>query len=94
MAVYIDDAVFAWRGQRWAHLMADTLDELHDFAQQLGIPRRAFQDKPSGAHYDVPAPLREEALALGAIALSRHHDRQRLRAVIRNARTQATPMAR
>ena len=28
MAVYIDDAVTLWRGQRWAHLMADTLDEL------------------------------------------------------------------
>lgn len=88
MAVYVDDAVHPWRGQRWAHLMADTLDELHAFAARLDIPRRAFQDKTSGAHYDVPAPLRERALLLGAIAISRHTDREKMRAVIRNAKAQ------
>ncbi len=88
MSVYVDDAVVLWRGQRWAHLMADTLDELHAFAARLGIPRRAFQDKTSGAHYDIHAGLREQAIVLGAIAISRHHDRERLRAVIANARAQ------
>ncbi|GAB2499983.1 DUF4031 domain-containing protein [Pseudoxanthomonas sangjuensis] len=88
MAVYVDDAVTLWRGQRWAHLMADTLDELHAFAAALGIPRRAFQDKTSGAHYDLPAPLRDEAVALGAIAISRHRDRELVRAVIRRAKAQ------
>jgi hypothetical protein len=88
MAVYVDDAVHLWRGQRWAHLMADTLEELHAFAEALGIPRRAFQDKASGAHYDLPAPLRDEAVALGAIAISRHADREKMRAVIRNAKAQ------
>lgn len=88
MAVYVDDAVTLWRGQRWAHLMADTLDELHTFAEALGIPRRAFQDKTSGAHYDVPAALRDEAVAMGAIAISRHLDRELVRAVIRKAKAQ------
>jgi hypothetical protein len=36
----------------------------------------------------VPAPLREEALRLGAVAISRHRDRELLRAVIRNAKAQ------
>lgn len=63
MAVYVDDAVHLWRDQRWAHLLGDTLDELHAMAARLGIPRRAFQNKLSGAHYDVPAPLRLEAIA-------------------------------
>ena len=35
MSVYVDDAVTLWRGQRWAHLMADTLDELHAMAARL-----------------------------------------------------------
>jgi len=91
VAVYIDDAVHPWRGERWAHLMADTLPELHALAQRLGIPRRAFQNRPSGAHYDVPAPLREQAIALGARAISRHTDRELLRAVIANARAQYSP---
>ena len=88
MAVYVDDAVTLWRGQRWAHLMADTLDELHAFAARLGLPRRAFQNKTSGAHYDVPAPMREQAIALGAVAISRHVDRALVRAVIANAKAQ------
>lgn len=88
MTVYVDDAVVHWRGRRWAHLMADTLDELHAFAAALGIPRRAFQDKTSGAHYDVTEELREQALRLGAVAISRHRDREQVREVIRNAKAQ------
>ena len=90
MAVYVDDAVIWWRGQRWAHLMADTLDELHAMAARLGMPRRAFQDKPSGAHYDVTVELREQALRLGVQAISRHTNRELVRSVIRNAKAQAT----
>ena len=88
MAVYVDDAVHLWRGQRWAHLMADTLDELHAMAERLGIPRRAFQNKTSGAHYDVTVALRLAAIAQGAVAISRHHDRALVRAVIGNAKAQ------
>jgi len=88
MSVYVDDAVVHWRDRRWAHLMADTLEELHAFAVRLGIPRRAFQDKTSGAHYDVTAELRDEAIRLGAVAISRHGDRARMRAVIARARAQ------
>ena len=82
MTVYVDDAVHLWRGRRWAHLMADTLEELHAMAGRLEIPRRSFQDKTSGAHYDVPSELRERAIELGAVAISRHRDREQVRAVI------------
>ena len=88
MSVYVDDAVTLWRGRRWAHLMADTLAELHAMADAIGLPRRAFQDKASGAHYDVDAALREAALVLGAVAVSRHGDRVLYRAVIARARAQ------
>jgi hypothetical protein len=91
VSVYVDDAVHPWRGQRWAHLMADTLAELHAMAAQLGIPPRAFQNKASGAHYDVTAELRAQALALGAVAISRHVDRAQVKAVIANARAQYQP---
>ena len=88
MTVYVDDAVHAWRGQRWAHLMADTLDELHAMAARIGIPRRAFQNKSSGAHYDVTIELRDLAIASGAVAISRHHDRALVKAVIARAKAQ------
>lgn len=66
MTILVDQAVWPWRGRRWAHLVSDRdYDELHAFAEQLGIPRRAFQ----GDHYDVPADYREQAIALGAEAV-------------------------
>lgn len=88
MAVYVDNAVFQWRGRRWAHLLADDLDELHAFAARLGMPRRAFQDKRSGAHYDIDSAMREVAVRLGAEPVSRLQDRARMRAIIANARRQ------
>ncbi len=88
MAVYVDNAVFQWRGRRWAHLLADDVDELHAFAARLGMPRRAFQDKRSGAHYDIDSTMREMALRLGAEPVSRLQDRKRMRAIIANARRQ------
>ena len=66
MTVLVDPAVWPWRGRRWAHLVSDrSYQELHEFAERLGVPRRAFQ----GDHYDIPAELREQALALGAEAV-------------------------
>jgi hypothetical protein len=71
----------------WCHLVSDaSFEELHAFAERLGIPRRYFQ----GDHYDLPAHLRERALELGAepvttrVLLARmagpRGDRARLRA--------------
>lgn len=66
MAILVDAAVWPFRGRLWAHLVSDTsYDELHAFADRLGVPRRAFQ----ADHYDVPAELRKEALALGAMSV-------------------------
>ena len=51
----------------WCHAVSDTsYEELHAFTARLGIPRRFFQ----GDHYDLPAHLRERALALGAEPVS------------------------
>jgi Protein of unknown function (DUF4031) len=64
LAVLVDPAVWPFRDQLWAHLVSDvSYDELHAFAELLGIPPRAFQ----GDHYDVPASLRERAIELGAV---------------------------
>jgi hypothetical protein len=67
MAILVDDALWSWRGRRWAHLVSDqSYEELHTFATLLGIPSRAFQ----GDHYDVPAELRTQAIAQGAHAVN------------------------
>ncbi len=89
MAVYVDDAIWPWRGRRWAHLMADSLDELHVFAAELGLKRTWFQSRPGGAaHYDVTASMRWKAIVYGATALTRPDDNDKIKAVIRQARAQ------
>lgn len=63
MAVLVDDAIWRWRGDVWAHLVSDhSYDELHAFAGRLGLRRAWFQ----GDHYDIPAHVRERAIMLGA----------------------------
>ena len=77
MTVLVDEAVWPWRGRRWAHLVSDeSYAELHAFAAELGIPRHVFQ----GDHYDVPSELRERALAQGATPVAARDLVLRLRA--------------
>jgi hypothetical protein len=77
MGILVDPAIWSWRGRRWAHLVSDRdLEELHAFAAELGLERAWFQ----GDHYDVPAAVRDRALALGAEPVSSAELVRRLRA--------------
>ncbi|MGV8912864.1 MAG: DUF4031 domain-containing protein [Rhodoglobus sp.] len=63
MTVLIDQAIWPAHDTVWAHIVSDTsLTELHDFAELAGIPRRGFDLD----HYDVPARMWEQLVALGA----------------------------
>lgn len=66
LAVYVDNVRVAWRGRMWCHLVADSLQELHEFAKQLGLRRSWFQHSASYPHYDVTVEVRELALEMGA----------------------------
>ena len=77
MAILVDEAIWPWRGFRWAHLVSDeSYEELHEFAARLGLDRRRFQ----GDHYDVPAHVRAEAISLGAEPVGSRELVRRLRA--------------
>ena len=36
-----------------SHLVADTLQELHEFAEKVGLKRKWFQDHKDHPHYDI-----------------------------------------
>ena len=84
MTVYVDDAIWNWRGLKWCHLMADDTDQLHRFAARLGVYRSSYQGPPktSAPHYDLTAFERRRAIALGARPCSR----QEIVAVLRQVR--------
>ena len=83
--ILVDNAVWRWKGRRWAHLVSDeSYDELHAFAEALGVPKRSFQ----GDHYDIPEEYRDEAIALGASPVgSRELLRRLVNAGLRQRRT-------
>ena len=57
----VDECRWWFRGRQWCHLVSDeSLDELHAFAEWLGVPRRVFQ----GDHYDLHEDLRIDAVVL------------------------------
>jgi Protein of unknown function (DUF4031) len=69
--------------ERWFGLTADTEEELHPFAEQLGLDRQLYRPRTAGSevlplvgHYDVGEAERDRALAEGAEPLSpREHDK-------------------
>ena len=87
MAILIDsffnDArgpVHYWR-RRCGHLVSDSsLEELHEFARELGLRREWFQMK-SIPHYDLTGEVYELALKRGAVLVS---SREIVRRAIRN----------
>lgn len=50
-----------------SHLTADTLDELHELAQRIGLKREWFQPHIYAPHYDLVESRRKRALAAGAV---------------------------
>ena len=63
MAILIDKPLWHFRGEKWSHLVSDTsYEELHNFAEKPGIPKRVFQ----GDHYDIPERFWQKAVDLGA----------------------------
>jgi hypothetical protein len=64
--IYVDQPIHPWRGKKWCHLVADDIQELHDFAQKLGLKREWFQNHIIQPHYDITAAKREAAINLGA----------------------------
>ena len=77
VTILIDEARWWWRGKKWCHLVSDvSYDELHEFANRAGIPRRGFQ----GDHYDIPEEYREELVSAGAEQVESRDLVRRLRA--------------
>jgi hypothetical protein len=91
MTVYVDDAIWDWQGRKWCHLLADDIDELHRFANTLGLHRISYQGPPktSNPHYDLTSYERSRAIAYGAIMC----DRSTIVTVLRQLRRQIAKAA-
>ena len=73
--IYVDPLMDCMPNRRWrwnqaSHLVADTVDELHEFAEQLGLKRAWFQSAGTIPHYDLTVYKRRQAVRLGASELT------------------------
>ena len=67
MTVIIDPPNAAGHGRLWSHLTSDrSFEELHAFAEGIGIPPRGFDRD----HYDVPADRYDAVVAAGAVPVT------------------------
>ena len=71
MAVYVDFMQIKFKGYKWCHMLADSLQELHDFAAFIDVDARLFHRNASYPHYDITVQMREIAIAQGAIPADR-----------------------
>jgi hypothetical protein len=72
MTVYVDNmqrrAQVGRLNAVWSHLMADTTEELNEFALRLRLATWWIQHPGTSLeHYDVTEPKRQLALRLGAV---------------------------
>ena len=69
MSVFVDE-IRNWRSGSWRHMMTDSLDELHEMAESIGLQRRWFQSRTRYPHYDLRPSKRILAIQKGAIEIS------------------------
>lgn len=62
---YVDSAFIRYGRMQMCHMVADTLEELHQMADAIGVSRRHFQNKKI-PHYDICKTKRKHAVYLGA----------------------------
>lgn len=71
--VYVDMLIdYGWKLGPSCHLLADDIEELHLFAEKIGMKRTWFQEgKGSMPHYDLTANKRKQAIRMGATEIGR-----------------------
>lgn len=83
MSVYVDRLSSClpnkkWRWKESCHLFADSVSELHIFAEQIGLKRSWFQNCSILSHYDLTKNKRKQAIRAGAIEISDQELKYRL----------------
>jgi hypothetical protein len=89
MSVYVDRIAACvpnknWRWNHSAHLFADTIPELHQFAARLALKKPWFQDVDFFPHYDLTTNKHGKAVGLGAIPLEREAAMMKWHEIMRN----------
>ena len=71
MTVYVDDMRAKFGRMIMCHMLADTDEELHAMADQIGLSRRWHQKAGTvHSHYDISLTMRRRAIKAGAVTIT------------------------
>lgn len=81
--VYVGPIQVSLKSKKWpyshhCYLIADSIKELHRFAQRIGLLRSWFQGKTL-PHYDLTPGKRASALCMGAVEIDNKEIIRKLR---------------
>ena len=68
--VYVGKNEYPYRRMIMSHMAADTLEELHEMAQAVGVAKKHFQNKKGKPNYDICKKMKQKAIKRGAIEVS------------------------
>lgn len=71
MTVYVDTPIWQRHHGLSGHMIADTQAELLAMADRLLLPKNTYMPDAVTPHVQLPAGLRDAAIAAGAVALDR-----------------------
>ncbi len=71
MAVYVDKPIFPRAASKnprklYGHMVADTFQELHEFAVKIGVKKHFFHRSKTAHHYDITSDQHLVAINNGA----------------------------
>lgn len=72
MPIYVGVTMWPFRNMVMGHMFPGGISQvetLHKMADEMGMRRSWFQDRPGLPHYDITASMRRKAIKLGAIPL-------------------------
>jgi len=69
--VFVDAAVWPYRGMVMCHMLSECTDTLQKMADAIGVDRKHFQNHRY-PHYDICKAKRAAAIKLGAVEIGRN----------------------
>ena len=66
VSVFVGPSLYPFGRMIMCHMVADTVEELHEMADWIGVDRKHFQTKTK-PHYDISKTKRALAVEFGAI---------------------------
>lgn len=74
MTVYVDDVAHKFGRMVMCHMWADTVEELLEMADRIGVQRKWLQQPPkaSWVHFDVSITKKKQAIQAGAVLTDKY----------------------